>query len=195
MSGLEMQPVLARDAEGNKMWGVYSGPDQFGNEDGSLDVWVHFTQFPKGEWIQLDGGLRLLQADASRTLAPQTIPLRQTGFLDLDGLQLKYAGNKPDNPNEVLPAGDTPLELSFPKDGRIASVTVRDAEGRQMHCYLSDYSDSQIKKYYMADSSTGQNVQVEVQERLGVKPIVIPLTMKLGLAGEMEPEEKASSNQ
>lgn len=194
MSGLEMQPVLARDAEGNKMWGVYAGSDPSGNEDGSLDISLHFTQFPKGEWIQLDGCLRLLQADSSRTLAPQTIPLRQTGVLELDGLQLKYAANKPESRIWRSPTGDTPLELSFPKDGRIASVIVRDAEGRQMRSYFSGYSDSQIKEYYMADSSAGQHVQVEVQERLGVKHVVIPLTMKLGLAGEMKPEEKASSN-
>ncbi len=186
----ERQQVLAHDAEGNALIGISMGGQE--REDGSFEVCLVFFQFPKGDWVELDSGLKLLRAEGRRKLPSQTIPFNATGALDVGNIAYGYE-KTPVRGFGRKTLLENPFVLTYPKDGSVASVDVRDAQGRLLSPVYQDFSQSRRKSYYEINSQG--NVQVETTVREGVEPCVIPLKMRVGLGGVMREDNKTADDE
>lgn len=187
MEPQSFQTLYAFDAEGNDVKGLFAGNFFNAASDGSTKAYLEFP-IPKGDWVQVDTVLHLLLAKRVRTLPFCTVPLKGKGVFEVGNIRFEYGGKRlsflgPDTKNQLV--------ISYPTDGRVASIAFRDNEGKPIDvqtngCCCS--SGTLITQAYDMPENVRENVQIVVTRFEDIEPCVIPVKMKINLGGEIEPQ-------
>ncbi len=185
--------IVAHDAASNELKGTYKGDIRSANEDGSLNISLHFDRMPQGGWIDLDTNLRLLAVKGKRTLPPLELPADKEGTIEIEGLRFDYGAsafhsNEPEDKKLTR-------QFLYPNDGRIASVKLQHADGTEVPC-CGDGLGNDGSRFFFSTlykiSPSSQPVRAIITLYDG-EPCLVPLKMRVGLSGRMDAEEQPAS--
>ncbi len=184
--------VQGRDAAGNELQAAWRKPF-FSEEEDGLSIYLYVKKLPKGEWLEFNSELPAYRARSSRSLPLQKIAFGKKGTFEVDGVRVDFEPCCSVWPGRKDRLG---IAFSFENNGRIASIRFRDADGKPIDnpCSGSSFDQTRAIWEFSFPSSVKGPVQAIVTLREGIEPCIVPLNVRLGLQGIIEPDEKPAAS-